>query len=166
MADRSNDALIALRKIQQRTDQASKTLAQAVGLTPSQLTVLQHLDRNGDTSAGELAKVTQLKHATITALVDKLVEREFVSRYKYEGDRRVVWLRLDPEGLAAIRSAPNLLQEDFRERFDKLVPWQQSMLVSALEQVATLLNAENLDAAPVLHAGEINEKSNPVLGSE
>ncbi|GGX70696.1 hypothetical protein GCM10011309_21060 [Litorimonas cladophorae] len=158
MTTRVNDALIALRKIQQRTDQASKILAQTVGLTPSQLNVLLHLQDRGETSAGEIATLTHLKHATITALVDKMVERGFVSRRKSDEDRRKVWVKLEPEGEAAILSAPNLLQETFRTRFEKIPSWQQAMLVAALEQVASIIDAENIEAAPVLHSGAINEK--------
>lgn len=158
MTVRANDALIALRKIQQRTDQASKRLAQTVGLTPSQLTVLQYLQDRGETSAGDMSTLTHLKHATITALIDKMVEREFVSRVKYDGDRRRVWLKLEPKGEQAIQSAPNLLQETFKTRFEKLPDFQQAMLIAALEQVASILDAENIEAAPVLHTGAINEK--------
>lgn len=156
MTAKSNDALIALRKIQQRTDQASKRLAQTVGLTPSQLMVLQYLQDRGDISAGEIATLTHLKHATITALVDKLVERGYVSRRKGLEDKRKVWLTLEAAGEAAIRSAPNLLQETFSDRFQALPSWQQTMLIAALEHVATLLDAEDIDAAPVLHTGTIN----------
>ncbi|WP_371395356.1 MarR family winged helix-turn-helix transcriptional regulator [Fretibacter rubidus] len=157
MTTRSDDVLIALRRIQQRTDQASKKLAQTVGLTPSQLMVLQYLQERGEISAGDIASLTQLKHATITALIDKMVARNFVSRRKCDEDRRRVWLKLEPAGEAIIRSAPNLLQDIFVGRFEKLPEWQQASLVAALEQVASILDAENIDAAPVLHAGEINE---------
>lgn len=158
MTVRANDALIALRKIQQRTDQASKILAQTVGLTPSQLLVLQYLQDRGETSAGQLSTLTHLKHATITALIDKMVERGFVSRSKNEEDRRRVWIKLQAKGEEAILSAPNLLQDTFSTRFEKLPSWQQAMLVAALEQVASILDAENIEAAPVLHTGAINEK--------
>lgn len=159
MTTRSDTALIALRRIQQRTDQASKILAQTVGITPSQLLVLQYLEDKGECSTGMIAELTKLKHATITALVDKMVDRGFVSRHKYDQDKRRVWLRLEPEGEAAIQSAPNLLQETFSQRFDALPQWQQAMLIAVLEQVASILDAENIDAAPVLHAGGINETS-------
>lgn len=158
MTVRANDALIALRKIQQRTDQASKILAQTVGLTPSQLLVLQYLQDRGETSAGQLSTLTHLKHATITALIDKMVERGFVTRSKNEEDRRRVWIKLQAKGEEAILSAPNLLQDTFSTRFEKLPSWQQAMLVAALEQVASILDAENIEAAPVLHTGAINEK--------
>lgn len=158
MTMRSEDALIALRQIQRKTELASKRLASLAGLTPSQLLVMQILSERGEVSAGDVSKLTQLKHATITSLVDKLVARGLVERRRAESDRRRVWLTLLPEGQKAITSAPDLLQDRFYERFSALPDWHQSMLVSALERVAALLDAEELDAAPILDIGALDEK--------
>ena len=154
---RSEDALIALRQIQRKTEQASKKLAAQASLTPSQLMVMQILAERGETSAGEVSNLTQLKHATITSLVDKLVVRGLVIRRRCEEDRRRVWLTILPEGQNALTSAPDLLQVTFQERFRSLPDWHQSMLVSVLEQVAAMLGASELDAAPVLDVGEIEK---------
>ncbi len=158
MSNRSEDALIALRQIQRKTEQASKRLASMAGLTPSQLLVLQLLSERGEISAGEVSKVTQLKHATITSLVDKLVAQGFLARRRCDQDRRRVWLTLLPQGETVITSAPNLLQDTFETRFETLPDWHQSMLVSALERVAALLDAEELDAAPILDVGALDER--------
>ncbi len=158
MSERSEEALIALRQIQRRTEQASKKLAAQVGLTPSQLLVMQILSERGEISAGEVSNLTQLKHATITSLVDKLVARGLAARRRCEDDRRRVWLQLLPEGEAAITSAPDLLQETFQTRFQSLPDWHQSMLVSSLERIAALLDAEDLDAAPILDVGALDER--------
>ena len=158
MTNRSEDALIALRQIQRRTEQASKRLAGMAGLTPSQLLVMQILSERGETSAGELSKLTQLKHATITSLADKLVARDLISRRRFDTDRRRVWLSLEDAGQDVIKSAPDLLQDTFETRFNTLPDWHQSMLVSALERVAALLDAEDLDAAPILDIGDLAEK--------
>ena len=158
MSERSEEALIALRQIQRRTEQASKKLAAQAGLTPSQLLVMQILAERGEISAGEVSNLTQLKHATITSLVDKLVARGLAARRRCEEDRRRVWLQLLPDGETAITSAPDLLQETFQARFDSLPDWQQSMLVSSLERIAALLDAEDLDAAPILDVGALDER--------
>ncbi|MEL7540121.1 MAG: MarR family transcriptional regulator [Pseudomonadota bacterium] len=157
MSARSEEALIALRQIQRRTEQASKKLAAQAGLTPSQLLVMQILSERGEISVGEVSKLTQLKHATITNLVDKLVARGFAARRRCEEDRRRVWLTLLPNGQKSITSAPDLLQETFEKRFQGLPDWHQSMLVSSLERVAALLDAEDLDAAPILDVGALDE---------
>ncbi|MEO1641914.1 MAG: MarR family winged helix-turn-helix transcriptional regulator [Pseudomonadota bacterium] len=157
MSMRSEEALIALRQIQRRTEQASKKLAAQAGLTPSQLLVMQILAERGEISAGEVSKLTLLKHATITSLVDKLVARGLLARRRCDQDRRRVWLTLRPEGQQAITSAPDLLQEIFQNRFEELPDWQQAMLVSSLEKVAEMIDADNLDAAPILDVGALDE---------
>jgi len=158
ITDRSEDALIALRQIQRRTEQASKRLAAMAGLTPSQLLVMQILSERDEVSAGEVSKMTQLKHATITSLVDKLVARNLLARRRCDKDKRRVWLSILPEGKGAITNAPDLLQDTFQARFAKLPDWHQSMLVSSLERVAALLDAEDMDAAPILDVGALDEK--------
>jgi DNA-binding MarR family transcriptional regulator len=158
LSKRSEDALIALRRIQRMTEMASKRLAQTAGLTPSQLSVLRMLDEGDDVSAGQIVEATQLKHATITSLVDKLEARGFVARERCETDRRRVWLHLLPAGKVALSKAPDPLHETFSTGFDALPDWHQSMLVSALERAVTLLDADMLDAAPVLDVGELDEK--------
>tara|TARA_R100000365_G_C2748046_1_gene78739 strand:+ start:7968 stop:8450 length:483 start_codon:yes stop_codon:yes gene_type:complete len=157
VTSRSDDALTALRKIQRMTEIASKRLAQTAGLTPSQLTVLRMLAEGEDLSAGHVAEATQLKHATITSLIDKLEARGMIARWRCDTDRRRVWLRLLPPGQAALAEAPDPLHKTFSKRFDILPDWQQSMLVSALEHAVTLLDAETLDAAPVLDIGELDQ---------
>ncbi|MEZ5997955.1 MAG: MarR family transcriptional regulator [Hyphomonas sp.] len=156
MSKRSEDALIALRKIQRVTELASKRLAQIAGLTPSQLSVLRILTEYDEVSAGYLAEATHLKHATITSLIDKLETRGMISRRRCDEDRRRVWLRLLPDGETALATSPDPLHEIFSARFDSLPDWQQSMLISALRQVTSLLDAANLDA-PVLDIGELDK---------
>ena len=158
MSARSEEALIAMRQIQRRTEQASKKLAAQAGLTPSQLLVMQILAERGEISAGEVSNLTQLKHATITSLVDKLVARGLMARRRCEEDRRRVWLMLLPEGHTSLTAAPDLLQETFQTRFEKLPDWHQSMIVSSLERIAALLDAEDLDAAPILDIGALDER--------
>ena len=160
MISKSDAALIALRRIQRRTEQASRRLADTAGFTPSQLRVLQILSERGQTSAGDIAELTQLSHATITSLIDKLEERGFVARRRCDDDRRRIWLSIEPLGTAALAGAPDLLQDTFSERFNALPGWQQSMLMAALEQVAELIDAESVDAAPVLDVGRLDEEPN------
>lgn len=156
--NRSSDALIAIRKIQRRTEQASRMLAQNEGMTPSQLKVLQLLTEYPEISVGWISEQTRLKAATITSLIDKLVERGMVSRRRCDEDRRRVWIRMEPAGRDALDVAPDLLQATFERRFSQLPDWQQAMLVSSLELVTQLLDAGDIDAAPVLDVGSLHEQ--------
>lgn len=158
MSQRAIDVLVALRQIQRQIEMDARRLAQAAELTPSQLRVLQILDERGETSAGEIVIATQLSNATITSLVDKMVERGLVCRRRCDADRRRVWLTLQPAGRKALSVAPRCLQEAFERRFDTLAGWEQAMLVAALERITQLLEADSLDAAPILSPDAIEAK--------
>lgn len=157
MSDRTSDALIALRQIQRQIENSSKRLAQAVGLTPSQLLVMQLLTENGRWTASDLARAAQLSNATLTALIDKLVEKSLVGRRRSETDRRRVWLELTSQGERVLNHAPDPLHAVFSTNFQTLEPWAQAGLVAALERIVALLEAERLDAAPVLDFGALDK---------
>ena len=53
-----------------------------------------------------------------------------------------------------MQKAPTPLQDTFGTRFAALEDWEKSMIVAALQRVAVMMNAEEIDASPVLHVGE------------
>ncbi len=157
--DRLEPALIALRQILRATEINARALAKNCGLTPSQLILMQVIDRSREATPGFLAKEVSLSQATVTALLDKLEQRGLLVRRRDTTDKRRVYVQLTDVGAATIRDAPDSLQERFEAGFSKLADWEQAFLVAALERTATLLDAEGLDAAPVLDVGRINTPS-------
>jgi DNA-binding MarR family transcriptional regulator len=135
---------------------SEKRLATSTGLTPSQLVVLQEVARHGATTAGAIATAVQFSHATVTSLVDRLVDRGFVVRSRREMDRRRVWVTITDQGSAVLSSAPDVMQDRFRDRFAQLPDWEQAMVVAMLERLTELLNADRIDAAPVFDGGAID----------
>ena len=67
-------------------------------------------------------------------------------------------------GRKLIRDAPKTLQDLLDRRFGMLEPWEQSFVLAAVQRLASLMGAEDIDAAPVLHSGalETNADSNNV----
>src|SRR5690606_38389289 len=126
-------------------------------LTASQLLALQSLATSGEMLVGDLARMLDLRHATISILLDKLQDLGLVERRRHESDRRKVWVRITPAGINRLRGAPGLLQNRFRQRFSALPEWEQSMLLAGLQRVVELLDAGDIDASPVLDIGGIAE---------
>lgn len=157
MENRSETALIALRQILRATEMSSRKLAGQSGLTPSQLIILQIIGRLEHAMPSQLARETSLTQATVTALVDKLERRSMVTRRKDTQDKRRVIVELTDLGRQTLSFAPDLLQDQFIARFNTLEAWEQSMLIAALEKVASLLGAEEIDASPVLDVGAIDK---------
>lgn len=156
MKDRSNTALVALRRILRVTELNSRNLARRSELTASQLLVLQHVAHAGRALPSAIAKAVDLKQATVTVLVKKLEQSGLVTRKRDTEDRRRVWVELTDAGQAALDRSPDLLQNRFERGFDELEEWEQAMIVSTLERVATLLDAEEVEAAAVLDVGDLD----------
>ena len=158
MAD-YDDILISLRRITRAIDLHSRHLMKEAGLTAPQLVVLHALKSDGEMSPSHLAKTVSLSQATVTSIVDRLVKADLVVRNKSDQDRRVVMLGLTPKGLEMTVNAPELLQAGFTREFAKLESWERHMLISSLQRIAELMDAENVDAAPILEAGEIDPEA-------
>ena len=48
------------------------------------------------------------------------------------------------------------LQDQFNRQFTKLDEWEQTMILAALQRVAQMMDAEEIDAAPVLDIGSLD----------
>jgi DNA-binding MarR family transcriptional regulator len=149
-----DEILIALRRIIRAVDLRSKTLVKETGLTAPQLVVMQALARNGATKPSALSREVSLSQPTVTAILERLTAAGLVKRAKSEADRRAVLAELTDAGLAATARSPQLLQAGFIDAFHKLPTWEQHMLIASLQRVAELMNAEKIDASPILAAGE------------
>lgn len=156
---RTDDSLIALRRIMRATKMYERKLAQAAGLTPAKLRVLQILLGRGPEGATPKALAIQMgvSQGTVTALVDKLVLSNLATRNRSEVDRRQMNVVVTDAGRAAVQEAPDALQQKFVRTFEQLEDWEQAQLLSSLERVAAMLDADDLDASPVLAIGEIKD---------
>jgi DNA-binding MarR family transcriptional regulator len=92
-------AVEAIVSFQDATDAMDEAAAAYLGATPSEIRCLGALQR-GPLSAGELAERLSLTRGAITALVDRLEARGFLSRQHVAGDRRRVHIALTPLAIA------------------------------------------------------------------
>ncbi len=152
--DRTDISLIALRRILRATELFGRELAQAAGLTAVQFRVLQVVGELENCTATAISQRMGVSQATVTSLVDKLVRQGMVERQRSLRDRRQTNIVMTEKGRATIARAPDALQQRYVRKFEALEDWEQAMLVAALERVASMLDAEDIDASPVLDTGD------------
>jgi DNA-binding MarR family transcriptional regulator len=153
--------LIALRRITRAIDLQSKRLMKQTGLTAPQVIIIQLLCRDGEMSAGAIARSISLSQATVTSIVERLERTGLVIRRKGDVDRRQVLVALTQEGRTRAETAPEPLQAGFTKAFDGLPSWEQHMLIAAVERIAELMDADELEASPFLQTGEIDVAAPP-----
>ncbi len=160
--ERTTDVLISLRRIIRAIDMRSRRLMQNSGFTGPQLLVLQALGVHKEMSAGELAREVNLSQGTVTSILDRLEKRELIQRIRSHTDRRKVFVTLTEEGKTQLASAPTLLQERFIQRFEELKDWEQHQILASLQRLAEMMDAQDIDAAPVLDTRQALDAIAPV----
>jgi len=150
-----DEILVALRRITRAIDLHSKRLQKETGLTTSQSLVMDIISKLGSPSPSTIAREMVLSQATVTSLLDRLTKSELVVRVKSDQDKRSVTVDLTERGRELVSDAPELLQAGFLKEYRKLPEWQRHSLIASLQQIAQMMDAEKLDASPILDTGEL-----------
>ncbi|EGG98570.1 Putative regulatory protein associated with the ectoine operon [gamma proteobacterium IMCC2047] len=119
---------------------------------------------------GSLAKDVSLSQATVTNILDRLEAKELVVRERSTEDKRKVFTQLTAKARVVLEGAPLPLQDQFARQFEELQEWEQAMMISALQRIAQMMDAETIDAAPVLDVGLLDRQApatdNPTVSSD
>jgi DNA-binding MarR family transcriptional regulator len=137
----------------------SRTLLQDYGLTVPQLAALRAIGRLQPVKGRDLAKGIHLAQPTVTGILGRLEQRGLVRCTRGAQDRRSLEIRLTDEGERVLRDAPSLLQDEFLRKLDELEPAERTQTLTVLQQVADMMDAEGIDAAPVLSSELANAMS-------
>jgi DNA-binding MarR family transcriptional regulator len=157
------NVLIAIRQIIRAIDLHSKYLSKKYGLTITQLIILKEVNALKEAHVGEVARRINLSQATVTSVMDRLEKLSYIERTRSETDKRKVIVRITHSGKKKLEDNPSLLQEYFIERFRKLKDWEQTLVLSALQRVASMMDAERLEVMPVLTSESVAASSRDVV---
>ncbi len=140
----SEKVLITLRQIIRAIDIQSKYLYKRYGLSGPQLIILRELSGVPEISIGHLAKEISLSQATVTDILDRLQDKEFIIRQRDNYDKRRVFIKITEKGKIAIGTKLSLLNEDFTQKFNQLEDWEQTLILSSIQRIASMMEAEKL----------------------
>ncbi|MCA9517079.1 MAG: MarR family transcriptional regulator [Myxococcales bacterium] len=151
----AHQVLRTIRQIVRQISEHSKTLSKESGLTVPQLICLKAIgdaedEGGGGLTVAGLAADVALSAPTTSRIVDRLVRADLVARERSARDRRQVVLTLTASGRARFAALPVPLQERFLARLMALPEDEREVLLSSLERVTRLMDAEDLDASPLL----------------
>ena len=66
---------------------------------------------------------------------------------------------LTDQATDVLKEAPIPLQDHFARQFGDLQEWEQTMIISSLQRVAQMMDAEHIDASPVLDVGILDRQT-------
>lgn len=131
-----------LRDIHKYLAQYTKVNLKKNNLTMPRFMVLWYISKCQSVNMSSLHEKMYMANSTLTVIVDKLVETEFVERYRSPKDRRVVLLELTESGDKKLCKILNLRQSFLQEAMDDLNLADQTKLIELLSPI--LNNFKNM----------------------
>lgn len=153
----AQEILRTIRQVIRGISIHSKQLLREVGLTVPQMVCLRAIHdiehAQGGVTVIEISQRVHLSAATVSRIVDRLTATGLLIRERSVTDRRKVSISLTAAGRKRVQTSPSPLQENFVRGLAALPLEERVALLTALKKIVVLMNAEDLDAAPLLAPG-------------
>ncbi|HXF74358.1 MAG TPA: MarR family transcriptional regulator [Actinomycetota bacterium] len=101
------------------------------GITPSLLSALSTVEREGPMTISELGAAEHVQPPTVTRIVAALVQAGLLERWTDPGDRRVSWVRATPAGARLIARSRSRKDAYLARRLRHLEPHELAVLEAA-----------------------------------
>lgn len=108
---------------------------QSTELTMPQLKALMCVVRNNGATSGQIAKALGVGLSTVTGIVDRLAEQDFVTRGEDPTDRRITRVLATGSGVALVNELVRYRDEAITEILLRLSPQQLDVVETALRYV-------------------------------
>lgn len=131
-----------LRPVLLRLARELRREARAVGVSPSQVSLLSEIKYSPGIGVNELAERERMSPAAMSGHVEKLVAAGFVLRTPSDRDRRRVGLTLTDEGRRVIRNVRSRRTVWLARRLSMLSDEELVALERAVEPLARVLGEE------------------------
>ena len=141
-----------------------------LGISMAQLHILYTVQRNGEMTMSRLADVLNVSLSSATGLVDRIAERGFVERSHPPEDRRVVRIRVTPEGTKMLEQIDAVSDDLLRIVLGRLGRTQLAGVRQALADLRVALDTAMPQAsvpAPVMDRHSVStptSSSAPTIG--
>lgn len=144
----------------QAIDIHSRKLASAYHITGPQLVALLAIAEAGHITPSRIAEQIHLSSSTVVGILDRLEGKGLVVRQRSQSDRRNVYVSVTERGADVARTAPSPLQDTLSQALATLPHLEQAAIALSLERVVGLIDAEHIDAAPLLETGSLKPSVN------
>jgi DNA-binding MarR family transcriptional regulator len=140
-ADLIGELFATVRANQLATDKMDGTAARAMGVNRTDMRCLDVVDRLGPVTAGAMAELAGLTSGAVTAVVDRLVDKGYVSRVADPADRRRVLIEKTERLEEISRRLYGPLAERAMPLVDKLSVAELETIIDFLEMGTGLVEA-------------------------
>jgi DNA-binding MarR family transcriptional regulator len=130
------DLALAVRRLDLRMSQMHLEMSERLGLSAAELLALAHLSLDGPLGPTDLTHRLHMTTGAMTAMLDRLAERDYVVREPHETDRRRIVVRLTTNGRDRILTQVHGVAAGVVAASKRLDAEQRRTAIEYIEEVA------------------------------
>lgn len=112
-----------------------------VDLTASQIKVLASFADTDQFKMTDLAKAHNVSVSTMTSMIDRLINGDYVSRQNDDRDRRIVFINLTLKGRKTLKELMKLRKQGLESFLVELDATQRKEFIDSIEKVAFFIRS-------------------------
>lgn len=139
--EKASELMVQVQEIMRRYRRRQRDFVKEVDsdLNHREIDTLIRLGLDGECTMSQLAQEIVLSMSSATMIVDKLVQKKIVSREHSSADRRVVMIRLTPEGTETFKTIYDEFVRIGRTMLESLSDHEQDTLLHLYRKIASRL---------------------------
>ena len=139
--EKASELMVQVQEIMRRYRRRQRDFVKEVDsdLNHREIDTLIRLGLDGECTMSQLAQEIVLSMSSATMIVDKLVQKRIVSREHSSADRRVVMIRLTPEGTETFKTIYDEFVRIGRTMLESLSDHEQDTLLHLYRKIASRL---------------------------
>lgn len=136
VAGEIRDVMDSFRRIVHALRMSGQGARGAFDLSAAQLFVLREVQKQGSPSVNELAAATHTDQSSVSAVVQKLVDKKLVIRSRSAADKRKAVVTLTVAARALLRRVPSVPQDRLIAAIQNLPSGERQLLARMLQELA------------------------------
>lgn len=142
MRTTERDFIHSFRETQPKFSRLYSCLLARESLTLPQYALLSELAAaDGPLAMTEVSRRLYITKPAVTSLVDKLEKKRYIRRLAHPTDRRIQLLKIQSQGLKAVKETQNTLLRILLRGFTKVSPAGQKMIIKFYKDISSSMDA-------------------------
>ena len=136
---RINDILVNLFNLVLKLEEAAIRSTSLRNLSITEVHTLVAIGTGRPRTMTHVANLLGIKVSTLTAAVNKLVRKGYVERLRDDRDRRIVRIRLTPEGVCTVKEHEGFHESMIREAIAQIPDDELQQFISSIDNIQSFL---------------------------
>ena len=141
------------RKVSTQTVFLHQAIAQTIGLNATDTKCLDLILSHpmGSMTAGRLSTMTGLTTGAITHILDRLEKRQIIERVRDTGDRRRVFVHVNPQSLAPLMPQYEMIGKAYTDLVDQYSDEQLRLICDYMEKASVVAEQQLATISSINH---------------